>query len=421
MIVPLRIGLLWISLFLLGPFPVFGTPHQAHTAILETIGMESLVHLVATKPKKTPARSSALVTNLRFHKHPEFTRLVLDLPSPIKFIERHHKKAQRVTIQLKGSTLSKKARAKLKEKKFPRGVRFTQSRTGSLTVTLDLRTWTTYRVNFLRDPHRLVLDLYYSPNGKGPPSQGRKTPSDQVLPPPAQTQPRVKAPQDLIVVIDPGHGGRDPGAIGRKGTKEKDITLKIAKNLRDLIRKRLGARVLLTRSKDVFLNLERRAEFANNKKADLFISIHANSHTQKRVRGLELYHFGKASDPRALEVAARENGMPLDDNAPAWQFILADKLNDQKIDQSMNFAYATREALVQTLRRDYRVKDHGVKTAPFYVLRYTTMPSLLAEVAFLSNSTDENRLRSSSFRHRLAEGIFYGIQTYFKNHPPLLP
>jgi len=169
MIVPLRIALLWISLFLLGPFPVFGTPHQAHTAILEKIGMESLVHLVATKPKKTSARSSALVTNLRFHKHPEFTRLVLDLPSPIKFIERHHKKAKRVTIQLKGSTLSKKARAKLKEKKFPRGVRFTQNRTGSLTVTLDLRTWTTYRVNFLRDPHRLVLDLYYSPNGKGPP------------------------------------------------------------------------------------------------------------------------------------------------------------------------------------------------------------------------------------------------------------
>ncbi|MEE8234589.1 MAG: N-acetylmuramoyl-L-alanine amidase, partial [Nitrospirales bacterium] len=226
---------------------------------------------------------------------------------------------------------------------------------------------------------------------------------------------------DLIVVIDPGHGGRDPGAIGRKGTKEKDLTLKIAKNLRDLIRKRLGAKVLLTRSKDVFLNLKRRAEFANNKKADLFISIHANSHTQKWIRGLELYHFGKASDPRALEVAARENGIPLDDKAPPWQFILADKLNDQKIDQSMNFAYATREALVQTLRRDYTVKDHGVKTAPFYVLRYTTMPSLLAEVAFLSNSTDENRLRSSSFRHRLAEGIFHGIQTYFKNHPPLLP
>ena len=421
MIVSLRIALLWISLFLLGPFPVFGTPHQANTTILKTIGMESFVHLVATKPKKTRARSSALVTNLRFHKHPEFTRLVLDLPSPIKFIERHHKKAKRVTIQLKGSTLSKKARAKLKEKKFPRGVRFTRSRTGSLTVTLDLRTWTTYRVNFLRDPHRLVLDLYYSPNGKGPPSQGRKAPSDQVLPPPVQTQPRVKAPQDLIVVIDPGHGGRDPGAIGRKGTKEKDLTLKIAKNLRDLIRKRLGAKVLLTRSKDVFLNLERRAEFANNKKADLFISIHANSHTKKRIRGLELYHFGKASDPRALEVAARENGMPLDDKAPAWQFILADKLNDEKIDQSMNFAFTTREALVKRLRRDYTVKDHGVKTAPFYVLRYTTMPSLLAEVAFLSNSTDENRLRSSSFRHRLAEGIFHGIQTYFKNYPPLLP
>jgi len=213
--------------------------------------------------------------------------------------------------------------------------------------------------------------------------------------------------------------GKDPGAIGKKGTQEKRITLQIAKKLKRLISKRLGAHVLLTREKDNFINLEKRVEFANTQKADLFISIHVNSHPQKKIKGLELYHFGKASDPRALEVAARENGTPLEDDSPDWQFILADKIIDQKIEDSRDFAWTTRKSIMAKLQKHYRkVKDHGVKTAPFYVLRFTTMPGILAEVAFVSNPTEEKRIKTSEFQSRMAEGIFDGIQIYLKSHYP---
>ena len=217
----------------------------------------------------------------------------------------------------------------------------------------------------------------------------------------------------MLIVLDPGHGGKDPGALGRRGTREKDIVLKISRQLKAMIKKELGgAKVLMTREKDVFIELEDRAEFANKKNADLFVSIHVNSHPKRSVKGLELYHFGEASDPRSLEVAARENGTPLEKNGPAWQFILADKLNDKKIEESQELAWTTKKSLVGHLKKHYKVKDHGVKTAPFFVLRMTTMPSILAEIAFVSNPTEEKLLKSKTYQRRVAEGILEGIKAY---------
>jgi len=216
----------------------------------------------------------------------------------------------------------------------------------------------------------------------------------------------------MVIVIDPGHGGKDPGALGRKGAREKDIVLKIANRLRKLLSKESSAKIFMTRESDTFVKLEDRATFANTHKADLFISIHINSHPKKSIKGLELYHFGEASDPRALEVAARENGTPLKENAPAWQFILADKLHDKKIEDSQEFAWTTKKALVKYLKPYYKIKDHGVKTAPFFVLRMTTMPAILAEIAFISNPTEEKLLTSSTYQKRMAQGIFEGIKAY---------
>ena len=218
----------------------------------------------------------------------------------------------------------------------------------------------------------------------------------------------------MIIVLDPGHGGKDPGALGRKGTREKDIVLKISNHLRDLLAKEANATVFMTRESDVFIKLKDRATFANQHKADIFVSIHINSHPKKSIKGLELYHFGEASDPRALEVAARENGTPLEDNGPAWQFILADKLHDKKIEDSQEFAWTTKKALVKYLKPFYKIKDHGVKTAPFFVLRMTTMPAILAEIAFISNPTEEKLLKSSTYQKRMAQGIFEGIQSYIR-------
>jgi N-acetylmuramoyl-L-alanine amidase len=213
-------------------------------------------------------------------------------------------------------------------------------------------------------------------------------------------------------VIDPGHGGRDPGARGQRGTEEKDITLKVALKLRDLLRRQPGIRVLMTRERDQFVELEDRAKFANGQEADLFVSIHVNSHPQRSVKGLEIYHFGEAKDQRALEVAARENGTPLSSTGVGWEYLVADLLTAKKIEASLELAWTAKEAMVTNLNGHYALVDHGVKTAPFYVLRFTSMPSILAEIAYISNSTEEELLRTGLFTTRVAEALMDGISTF---------
>jgi len=214
------------------------------------------------------------------------------------------------------------------------------------------------------------------------------------------------------IVIDAGHGGKDPGAIGRGGTAEKDITLKVGLLLRDLISKRLGTRVLMTRDRDVFVELEDRATFANRRDADVFVSIHVNSHPQRSTKGVEVYHFGEASDPRALAVAARENGTPIESTGVGWQYLVADLLTTKKMEESLELAWSTKQALVTILTSHYEVIDHSVKTGPFYVLRFTAMPSILAEIAFISNPTEERLMQADPFLTRIAEGIFEGIKAF---------
>ena len=372
------------------------------------------IHLAARKKSRQASRSSStLIRNLRYHKHADHTRLVVDLKQRANYATRRTKKPARVTLDFHNTFLTKKARAKIGRKAFPGSVTIKEFKDGKLTITLNMDLLKEYKVLTLEKPHRIVLDLYPA---SGKPRQVKgKAPTLTQPPAPISTSkpPTVKPGEGLLIVLDPGHGGKDPGALGRRGTREKDIVLKISKQLKAMIKKELGgAKVLMTREKDVFIELEDRAEFANKKNADLFVSIHVNSHPKRSVKGLELYHFGEASDPRSLEVAARENGTPLEKNGPAWQFILADKLNDKKIEESQDLAWTTKKSLVGHLKKHYKVKDHGVKTAPFFVLRMTTMPSILAEIAFVSNPTEEKLLKSKTYQRRVAEGILEGIKAY---------
>ena len=213
-------------------------------------------------------------------------------------------------------------------------------------------------------------------------------------------------------MIDPGHGGKDPGARGHRGTEEKDITLKVALKLRDLLRKQPGIRVFMTRERDEFVELGDRAKFANGQDADLFVSIHVNSHPQRSVKGIEIYHFGEAKDQRALEVAARENGTPLNSTGVGWEYLVADLLTAKKIEESLELAWTTKESMVSNLNGHYDLLDHGVKTAPFYVLRFTSMPSILAEIAFISNADEEDLLRSTRFTTRVAEALMEGVKSF---------
>lgn len=373
---------------------------------------------VASGAVAQSALSSVVVEDIRHHDHKAYTRVVLDLSGRVGIKETASQR--RVTISLSNVRLSQKAQRVLKRKTFPRAIAVSQGPSRTVVLTLKKEAIRTYRLATFQKPNRVVVDLYYTNDAKkDSPTVTTPSPAPQrVLKPETpvtQSKPADRPSRKAVtVVIDPGHGGKDPGAIGRKGTREKTITLQIAKRLRDLLQKRLHAKVLLTRSKDVFRNLDDRVAFAKAKKADLFLSIHVNSHPKQSIRGIEIYHFGKESDPRALAVAARENGMKLGDDAPPWHSILAEKMLDHEIEESRNFAWTARSKLIPTLQKHYTIKDHGVKKAPFYVLRFTStsMPSILAELGFLSNPREEERLRNETFQKTLAEGMYQGIQAY---------
>ena len=376
-------------------------------------------HFVATRTADT------LVRNIRAHQHKKYTRLVLDLDKAVHPAPVDRRTENEFFLELPHTRIGEKTLSKTVGKNFPLDLRVVTNAQGSLVLTIPTKPWKRYKWYVLHKPTRLVLDLYPDPSQKttvvkapdsSPPPSAPAPVVAQTPPPPVIVAPPASSvtKKEMIIVLDPGHGGKDPGALGRKGTREKDIVLKISNHLRDLLEKEANATVFMTRDSDVFIELKDRATFANQHKADLFVSIHINSHPQQSIKGLELYHFGEASDPRALEVAARENGTPLKDNGPAWQFILADKLHDKKIEDSQEFAWTTKKALVKYLKPFYKVKDHGVKTAPFFVLRMTTMPAILAEIAFISNPTEEKLLKSSTYQQRMAQGIFEGIKTYIR-------
>ena len=412
--------------------------------------MEFSAKILLAKKASSPRRTTAAFTvnGVRHHDHKKYIRVVLDLNGEVSIKESKNQRTQTATISLSNIQLSKRARQQIKRKNFPRAIAIRSGDSQTVSIVLDLKALRTYRLLTLRQPDRVAVDLFYAKGrprvaakSKSPPSiksknvsSGRKTPtvakSKAKTNQPSRTVrrsnprsapqniPSLKIQKDVLVVIDPGHGGKDPGTIGRKGTREKTITLQVSKTLRRLIERRLKLKVLLTRSRDTFLDLEDRVDFANREKADLFISVHVNSHAKQSIQGVEIYHFGKASDPRALEVAARENGMKLESDAPPWQVIIADKLDERKINASQTFAWTTGSMLITTLQKKYRIKDHGVKTAPFYVLRFTTMPSILIEMGFMSNPMEETRLQNTTFQKELAEGIYQGIQSYLKELRP---
>jgi len=230
----------------------------------------------------------------------------------------------------------------------------------------------------------------------------------------------VKAPPAVAgpfqvrkIVLDPGHGGKDPGARGRKGTKEKEIVLDVALRIRDLLAEN-GVDVIMTRDKDQFISLGRRTQIANKNKADFFISIHANSSRSRVASGFEVYYLSNTVDDESRAIAAMENanldieedafsGRTQDLDATLW-----DLINSENRTESAELA----KELEQSARARLGVRNRGVKSARFAVLKGATMPAVLVEVGFLTNPVEEERLLSSGYRQRLAEAITTGILNY---------
>jgi N-acetylmuramoyl-L-alanine amidase len=216
------------------------------------------------------------------------------------------------------------------------------------------------------------------------------------------------------IVIDPGHGGHDPGTIGRGGLMEKDLVLDVSLRLEKMVRESLGAEVVMTRSSDVFIPLEERTAVANTRAADLFLSVHANASRNPTARGIETYFLNFAQNPHAESVAARENAISSATLKDLQGLVKAITLNS-KIDESRDFATSVQEAMVQHQRGRYAVLDRGVHTAPFYVLIGANMPSVLAEIAFVTNPDDEKRLRSPEVREEIAQSLFKGVRAYLES------
>jgi N-acetylmuramoyl-L-alanine amidase len=214
------------------------------------------------------------------------------------------------------------------------------------------------------------------------------------------------------IVLDPGHGGHDTGTIGPEGLREKDLVLDVAKRLGALIEERLGSEVIYTRNDDVFVPLERRTEIANEAKADLFLSIHANSSTLHSVAGVETYYLNFTTSKAALEVAARENA-----GSQKTVYELQDLLEKialkDKVEESREFATRIQSALFSaSAKGDPRARDRGIRKAPFVVLIGASMPSVLSEIGFISNAHDESIMKRGEYRERLAEALYKGLAGY---------
>jgi N-acetylmuramoyl-L-alanine amidase len=214
------------------------------------------------------------------------------------------------------------------------------------------------------------------------------------------------------IVIDPGHGGHDTGTIGPDGMLEKDLVLDVALRLGALITKQLGAEVVYTRSADVFVPLEQRTQIANDQKADLFISIHANSSTEPRATGVETYYFNFTSDQAGLDLATRENAMA-SSSISDLNDLLHKAVLQTKLEESREFAQAVQTSLWgMSVKMNSLSKNRGVRKAPFVVLIGATMPSILSEVGFVSNPHDEKLMRRTDQRQKIAESLYKGVAAY---------
>ena len=236
-----------------------------------------------------------------------------------------------------------------------------------------------------------------------------------------EAQPTASGDRSLIralglkigkIVIDPGHGGHDTGTIGPNGLEEKDLVLDVARRLGRLLEARLGAEVIYTRSDDTFIPLETRTAIANQQQADLFVSVHANSSHDPDARGVETYYLNFTSSSEALEVAARENATSAN-SVHELQDLVKKIALKEKIEESREFAADVQTALHSGLAsHNPGIRDRGVKKAPFVVLIGANMPSILAEISFVSNPGDERRLETPTYRQRIAESLYRGISKY---------
>lgn len=365
--------------------------------------------------QKDDAQSvSNTIVNLRNSFHGNQLRVVLDLKSRVRYETHENKDSMSIEFNFLNTLIS----PDLEKKSFflsRREIRAELStKDQNSQLSLVNIPYESFKILQLPNPSRWVLDIRLADRTArmtSPPE------NDAEAPPPKKTLEDYRPKNQGIhkIIIDPGHGGKDPGAIGLSGYSEKEAVLDIGLRLKELLVTQLKVEVIMTRSNDVFIPLEERTKIANEANADLFISIHANSSPHRATHGVEIYLLGQSSDKRALRTAARENNITEEEASNMDKNLLSikkDLFQEYKKQESLELAHITRSSFMNRLRPSFPVIDLGVKTAPFYVLIHTSMPSILAEVSFISNPVEEQRLKSKSYRQIMAESLLEGIKKF---------
>ncbi|RZB36294.1 MAG: N-acetylmuramoyl-L-alanine amidase [Desulfobacteraceae bacterium Eth-SRB2] len=363
------------------------------------------------------------VVGLRFWSNPSYTRIVIDADSDLSYSYRLLKedisirKPHRLYVDLDNSKLGQDIKKYIPiNDNLLSDARAGQYTSDLVRVVIDIKSFKTYKIFSLKNPFRIVIDVW-GDTEKATGSLVKKELKGGKIAPGALAKQLALGVRRIV--IDPGHGGRDFGAPGcLKGVHEKNVVLKLGRRLAKKIREKLHCEVIMTRTSDKYLTLEERTAFANTKNADLFISIHTNAARDRRAYGIETFFLNLATDDDAILVAARENATSTK-NISDLQAILSDLMQNAKINESSRLAVHVQKCMCKYLKKSYgRIKNKGVKQAPFYVLLGAQMPAILIETSFISNSRDCKRLVNSKYQDRMCDAIVKGIREYINETNP---
>lgn len=384
----------------------------------------------------TASGKTVNVHGIRYFSDQDYTRIVIDLSNNAEYTSHWLKadaalhKPPRLTIDINNSILGSNVSRNLSIKDgLLSAVRLGYHPQDKRTrVVLDSENVKDFTVFQMSNPSRIVVDVFSSERREEAKRPVIASNNQALKPAKPSTDMKTKRPDDLpkditlgaalglkirTIVIDPGHGGKDPGAV-YNGLKEKDIVLEISKYLYEYLKADPDLNIHLTRDRDIFIPLEERTAIANKLKADIFVSIHANAAKNRAATGLETFVFNVTNDRAALEVAALEN-QATTKSISDLQGILKDILKYSKLEESVSLAGSVQSCLVKNVKATAK-QNLGVKQAPFYVLVGATMPAILVETGFLSNNDDASKLKSSAYRKKVAKGIYDGIKEYISKY-----
>ncbi len=451
--------------------------HSKAAEKLKVLSRDYDLPLPRTLVGSSQSHQLTTIQPVKFWSSPDYVRVVVMADNPVTYtdtlVRKQPKEADNLYIDFQSTYISPELRRKIAvEEGLLKQLRVEQIRTDSVRVNLDVTAIESYKIFSLPNPFRIIIDVYGkkqakvatqqldqadlkkskaspSPNSAeqanvtssaqtgqseklpSPPISLKNTRSKKVVrrqPPPPKEEAVANEPQGKLslaqqlglgvrkIVIDPGHGGKDPGAMANQ-MLEKDIVLEIAQKLRPKLQHLLNCEVILTRNDDSFLTLEERTAIANTEEADLFISLHLNAHQSADSKGLETYFLNLSTNAEAMRVAAMENATSTHQISDL-EGILSDILKNSKIDESSRLAELVHSTVLTGLsgKKFGEIKNLGVKQAPFYVLIGAQMPSILIEIAFISNKEEAENLKNAHYLDSVASEIANGISAYVKTN-----